>query len=103
MKLFWDDLRSVVFAFPIVFFVGLIWICIYIVHLAGHIDDKNLHHADRFDWLYRIVFSVTVIAIVVRTVFIQIFPPWPIVTICIISGVLALITPKIVDNNNDEF
>jgi hypothetical protein len=103
MQLFWSDLTSWVFAFPIVFFTGLIWICAYIVHLAGKIDDKNLHHADRFDWLYKLVFTITVVAIVVRTVFIYLFPPWPIVAICIISGVMALLTPRIVDNNNDEF
>jgi len=103
MRLFWNDFLSWRFAFPIVFFVGLIWICAYIVNLAGHIDDKNLHHADRFDWLYKIVFTITVLAIILRGVLGQLFADPIIAIICIISGLLALFTPKIIDNNNDEF
>jgi len=107
MSLFWDDLKSfisVVFFFPIVFFVGLLWICIYIVNLAGHIDDKDLHHADRYDWLYKIVFITTVMSMVCRSfIFYGLNVPAVITTICVISGLITLFTPKIMDNNNDEF
>ena len=103
MQMFLDDFLSIRFAFPIVFFAGLIWVCIYIVNLAGHIDDKNLHHADRFDWLYKIVFILTVLSIVVRSILKDFGANWPIIVICIVSGILTLITPRIVDNNNNEF
>jgi len=102
MSLFLSDFLSWRFAFPVVFFAGLIWICIYIVNLAGHIDKKTLYNADRFHWLYKIVFTITVLAIVLRTLFILRIP-WPIVIICLISGVFTLFTPRIIDNNNDEF
>jgi len=102
MKLFLDDFLSVRFAFPVVFFAGLIWVCIHIVNLGGHMDKKTLYHADRFDWLYRLVFIVTVTATVVRS-FLTLRIPWVIIVICIISGLMTLLTPRIVDNNNDEF
>jgi len=103
MKLFWTDFISWRFAFPVLFFAGLAWICVYIINLAGHIDDKDLHHADRLDWLYKLVFFLTVTALVVRSILGNLFVPGPIVIICILSGVITLFIPKIVDNNNDEF
>lgn len=103
MELFWDDIKKFN-PFPIVFFAGLIWVCIYIVNLAGHIDDKDLHHSDKYDWLYKIVFITTVMSMVFRSfVFYSLNVPPAITTICIISGIITLLTPKIMDNNNDEF
>jgi len=103
MPLFWSDLKKLS-PFPAIFFLGLGWICVYIVNLAGHIDDKNLQHADRYDWLYKIIFTTTVMSLVFRSfVFASLSVPPAITTICIISGILTLLTPKILDYNNDEF
>jgi len=105
LKLFGDDFSKFwIRPFPIIFFAGLIWICVYIVNLAGKIDSKDLHHADRFDWLYRLVFIITILSMIFRTfVFANLSMPWEIITLCAISGVATLCTPRIVDNNNDEF
>ena len=101
--LFEEDLKNFS-PFPIVFLAGLIWICIYVVNLAGHIDDRDLYLADRHDMLYKVVFIVTVMSMVFRCfIFSNLKVPEPIAAICIISGVITMFTPKIVDNNNEEF
>lgn len=103
MGLFWDDLMRLS-PFPVVFFAGLVWICLYIVNLAGHIDDQDLYHADRHDLIYKIVFIVTVMSMVFRCfVFASLAVPREITIICIVSGIITMFTPKIVDNNNEEF
>ena len=102
LNLFWSDLKKFN-PFPVVFFAGLLWTCIYVVNLAGHIDNKDIHHADRYDWLYKIVFTVTVMSVVLRTFLGSLNVPPAITIICIISGVMTLLTPKLLDNNNDEF
>ena len=105
MKSFGEDLKNFN-PFPIIFFVGIIWICIYISNLVGKIEDKNLYLADRFDWLYKLVFTITILSMIVRSFFFikpYLAVPTEIIILCIISGVLTLLTPKIVDNNNEEF
>lgn len=103
LTLFEEDLKNFS-PFPIVFLAGLVWICIYVVNLAGHIDDKDLYLADKYDMLYKVVFIVTVMSMVFRCfVFSNLKVPEPIAAICIISGVITMFTPKIVDNNNEEF
>jgi len=92
--------------FPYVFFAGLIWVCIYMANLISKIEDKNLYLADRYEWVYKIVFTVTILAIIVRCFFFlkPFFAiPVEIVVLCVVSGVLTLITPKIIDNNNNDF
>ena len=92
--------------FPIVFFAGLAWVCGYIANLVGKIEDRNLYLADRFDWLYKIIFTITILATVVRS-FLFAKPylnvPTVIVTLFVVSGIITLLTPKIIDNNNEEF
>ena len=105
MEMFADDLKNFN-PFPIIFFAGIIWVCIYISNLVGKIEDKNLYLADRFDWLYKLVFTITILSMVVRSFLFA--EPYlavqtEIVILCIISGILTLMTPKIVDNNNEEF
>ena len=91
--------------FPVLFFAGLLWISGYIINLVIKIEDKNLHLADRLDWLYKIIFIVTIMAILVRSFFFiqPLSVPIEIVVICILSGIMTLLTPRIVDNNNEEF
>lgn len=104
IQLFWDDLRAFN-PFPIVFFVGIILIWIYLGFLIGRADDKKFYLADRFDIWYRIIFSTVLIAIGVRSFFAYPYlnVPISIIIICIISGLVTWLTPRIVDNNNSEF
>jgi len=103
LTLFEEDLQSLN-PFPLVFLAGLVWVIIYVINLAGHIDDQDLHLADRHDLLYKIVFIVTVMSMVFRCfVFSNLNVPEAITAICLLSGVITLFTPKIVDNNNEEF
>jgi len=111
IDIFWDDLISFS-PFPIIFFSGIIWIVAYIINLITKIENKDLHHADRFDWLYKLVFTIVVLAMVLRsflftltvlsvTTFPEILISAPI--IAIISGVITLLTPRIIDNANEDF
>jgi hypothetical protein len=104
MDLFWSDLKNWI-PFPIVFFAGLIWVCIYIGNLVAHIESRNLYLSDRYDWLYKIVFTVIILSMVVRSFFAKPYLQVPemIIVLCIISGIITYLTPKIVDNSNDDF
>lgn len=105
LDLFEKDFKA--FApFPFVFFAGIIWICAYIANLVGHMEDKNLHLADRFDWLYKVVSTIVIVAIIVRCFFFEkpyLSVPVIIITLCVISAAMTFLTPKIIDNDNDEF
>ena len=102
--MFLSDLKHYNF-FPIVFFAGIILICLYIANLVGHIESKELYKADRYDLWYRIVFTITLLSLVIRSFF---APPYlnvpiPIVCLAVASGLITWLTPKIVDNDNNEF
>jgi tryptophan-rich sensory protein len=101
--LFEEDLQNLN-PFPLVFLAGLVWVVIYVINLAGHMDDKDLYNADRYDLLYKIVFIVTVMSMVFRCfVFSNLNVPEAITIICLLSGIITMFTPKIVDYNNEEF
>jgi len=105
ISLFVGDFKSFN-PFPLVFFAGLIWVCVYIANLLSKIEDKNLYLADRHDWLYKLIFTVTILSVIIRSfIFEQPYLSVPtfIVSLFIISGILTLLTPNIIDNNNDDF
>lgn len=104
MEMFWNDLKSFN-PFPIIFFAGLIFVCTYISILVGHINSKELFKAERLDLVYRIVFSITLIALVIRSFFAKPYlnVPIHIVVLAVVSGIITWITPRIVDNNNSDF
>ena len=92
--------------FPVIFFAGIIFVCVHISILIAKIEDKNLYLADRFDWLYKLIFTITILSMIVRGfVFAQPYLNIStfIVTLCAVSGVVTLLTPRIVDNDNKEF
>ena len=102
--MFWDDIKGGN-PFPVVFFSGLILVCAYIINLVGHMDSEELYLADRFDLVYKIVFTITILSMALRAILSEPYlnVPVTIMVVCIFSGILTLVTPKIVDNNNDEF
>ena len=114
IELFVDDLRAFN-PFPVIFFAGLVFVIVYIVNLTIKIEDNNLYLADRLNWLYKAVFTITILAMIVRILFaeelyrsmLNLTLSFNILTfavaLCVASGVVTLLTPKIVDNDNDEF
>ena len=110
MKMFLSDLKSYMAFFPILFFLGILMIFFYISLLVGKLENKKLSHADRFDIPYRIVFTCTLLMLVLRS-FLGDFNgegtilnvPIIIIVLAIASGLVTWMTPKIKDNDNNDF
>ena len=104
IEMFWESLKSFS-PFPFIFVGGSLYISVYLANLVGHIEDKNLYLADRHDKIFKAVFVITIMSMVLQS-FLYASPltvPVVITVMCILSGVAVLFTPKIIDNNNDEF
>lgn len=102
MEMFLEDLMNFN-PFCFLFFAGVIVVCIYGANLAGHIEDDNVYLADRYDWVYKLVVTVLVVSTLLRRFLYNLSVPVIITVLFIFSGLLVLIIPKIVDNNNEEF
>ena len=104
IDMFWNDIKKFS-PFPVIFFAGVIFICIYIGNLVGHIESKELHKADRFDLLYRIIFTITLLSMVIRSFFAKPYLNVPTLIVClaVTIGILTWLAPKIIDNDNTEF
>jgi hypothetical protein len=116
--MFWRDLKSYMFFSPLIMFCGVAFTCFYMFELSTHIGDKTAHFADRFDLPYKIIFSVTLITLLVRS-FIGDFMfvpehaddptprllsvPLEIALFAIFAAIATWCIPKIKDNNNKEF
>ena len=98
----WDDLKHFN-PFPIIFLAGIVFICAYIINLLVHIENKELYKADRFDLLYRIIFTITLLSMVIRVYLVKLSVPTLIVCLAVISGLLTWLAPQIIDNDNTEF
>ena len=108
---FWQNMEGIledmlnVALFPFVFFAGIIWIGGYIINLISKIESKKLYQADRLNTLYKIIFTIVVLSVVIRSFFFT-FPYLSVsieIVFFVISGIITLFTPRIIDNNNDEF
>jgi len=112
--MFWSDLTSYLFFFPVLYFAGVVLVCLYIAVLVGKLESRQLAHADRWDFWYRIVFTVTLIILILRS-FLGDFKSAGsllnyhnaasivIIVLAFVSGLVTWLTPKIKDNNNNEF
>jgi len=106
LSTFLDDITSYMAFFPIIFFTGVILICIYIAVLVGTLDNKNAHLGDRYDLSYRIVFTITLLALTLRSFFAKpmlLNVPIPIIALAIFSGIITWALPKIRDNDSADF
>ena len=95
---------------PILFFAGLLFVCYYIVTLVSKLEAGDIPQADRLDLPYRIIFSITLIVLVVRSFLgdfmgegTRLNVPISIIILAIISGLVTWLTPKIKDNDNPDF
>jgi membrane-associated HD superfamily phosphohydrolase len=106
MKLFGEDFTSWRAFFPVIYFLGIIFICIYIANLVGHIESKKLHRADKLDILYRVVFTIVLLSMIIRILADSELTsrfPYTVVSVAALSGIIMWATPKITDNDNTEF
>ena len=108
--MFRHDITSYMAFCPILFFAGIIFVCFCITTLVTELENGKLSHADRLDLPYKIIFSLTLIILVVRS-FLGDFMgegtmlnvPVAIIVIAIISGLVTWCTPKLIDNDNPDF
>jgi hypothetical protein len=100
---FVEDFKSVRILFPLVFITGIVFIIWYIAQLVGRIESKTLWRADRFYFIYQIVFTATMLSIVCRSFFAELRTDKFVVITLILVSIATLCTPPIQDNNNEEF
>jgi len=124
LGMFYRDLISYMIVFPIVLLLGISFVCFYIIALVVRLEIKAIVHADKYDLLYKIIFSMTFIALVFRSwlgdfmwdgicsclpdALCYCAPPQLSVAIsmtilAMLSGLMTWFTPKIKDNDNTDF
>jgi O-antigen/teichoic acid export membrane protein len=108
--MFGRDFTSYMAFMPVLFFAGVLYVCFYIIMLVGSLENNSTRNADRYDLAYRIVFSVTLFVLIIRS-FLGDFMgegttlnvSYEIIIVAIVSGIATWLTPKIKDNDNTEF
>ena len=88
---------------PILFFLALLAVLAYIGFLAGRIEDKRLFLADKFDVWYKIIFSLVLIYINIRSVIVNLEVPALILVLSVASGLVTWFTPRLQMHDNQEF
>ncbi|MDR0384283.1 MAG: hypothetical protein LBH47_03115 [Christensenellaceae bacterium] len=89
--------------FEFVFFAGLIFIIYYITNMVSKFDDDMLWKADRLYTVYQLAFVAVLLSVLFRCFFVNMTAPNFIAYIMMFSGVVTLLTPQIIDNDNEDF
>lgn len=91
--------------FPLILLGGLSFVIGYIAFLISRLWDNTVFRADRLDILYKIIFSIVLISICIRSLFIEPYLNVPVhlIILSVVSGIATWVTPRIVDNNSEEF
>ena len=89
--------------FPIVFIFGVAFIVTYVTNMVIRFESKTVWKADRMYVVYQIVYVAVMAVVIWRWFLVSLTNPLYPSIILIIAGIITLLTPKIVDNNNDEF
>ena len=89
----------------IIFFLGNILVAAYVILLMIKLSSNDSERVDRLDLPYRIVFSITLIAMGFYSFFTYpyVAVPLGVMTLGILSGFIMWATPKIIDNDNEVF
>ena len=89
--------------FPILLMLGISFVVYYVGNMILRVQAKQVWKADRLFILYQMVFTGLLLITIWRWFLLDftnaVFPS----VIMIVSGVLNLCTPKIIDNNNQDF
>ena len=89
--------------FPILFILGCSFVIYYVGNMIIRIEAKQVWKADRLFALYQIAFTGLLIITIWRWFLLDLSNALLPSVIMVISGILNLCTPKIVDNNNQDF
>ena len=89
--------------FPVLLMLGFSFVIYYVGNMILRVQAKQMWKADRMFILYQVVFTGLMLITIWRWFLVDfsnaVFPS----VIMIISGTLNLCTPKIIDNNNQDF
>ena len=89
--------------FPVLLMLGFSFVIYYVGNMILRVQAKQIWKADQMFILYQVVFTGLLLITIWRWFLVDfsnaMFPS----VIMIISGTLNLCTPKIIDNNNQDF
>ncbi len=89
--------------FPILLILGFCFVIYYVGNMIIRVESKQIWKADNMFILYQIVFTCLLLVTIWRWFLVNLSNALLPSIIMIISGILNLCTPKIVDNNNQDF
>ena len=104
MGLLWDDI-TVGNITPIFFVAGVVCVCLYIGFIVSRFEDGKFHRAERWDLIYKIIFSLTMVYIAIRAIFIEPFVGVPVgaLSAAVVIGILNWFIPAISIQDDTEF
>ena len=89
--------------FPFLLILGFCFVIYYVGNMIVRVEAKQIWKADNLFILYQVVFTGLLLVTIWRWFLLDLsnalFPS----VIMIVSGTLNLCTPKIIDNNNQDF
>ncbi|MCQ2381867.1 MAG: hypothetical protein MJ054_01035 [Clostridia bacterium] len=89
--------------FPVLLILGFCFVVYYVGNMIIRVETKQIWKADNLFILYHIVFTFLLLVTIWRWFLLDLSNAvWPSV-IMIISGLINLCTPKIIDNDNQDF
>jgi len=93
------------FAFLGIFGIGILFVCFYIGYQVSRIEDKNYHRSERFDLIYKIVFTCLVLYIAIRAIFVEPFIGVPTIALglAVTVGFINWFIPPIITYDDDTF
>ena len=89
--------------FPIALILGFCFVIYYVGNMIIRIEAKQIWKADNLFLLYKIVFTSLLLVTIWRWFLLDLTNALVPSIIMITSGTLNLCTPKIIDNNNQDF
>lgn len=89
--------------FPILLMLGFSFIVYYVGNMIIRVETKKIWKADNMFILYQIVFTGLLLVTIWRWFLVDLTNAKLPSIIMILSGILNLCTPKIVDNDNRDF
>ena len=89
--------------FPILLMLGFSFVVYYVGNMIVRVETKQIWKADNMFILYQIVFNGLLLITIWRWFLLNLSNAMIPSMIMILSGILNLCTPKIVDNNNQDF
>lgn len=101
---FWSDIASFNPA-PFFFFAGVIFVCYYIGYLVSRLEDQQFHRSEKYDKVYKLIFSFTLAYIAIRAIFIEPFVGVPTYSLsaAVVIGVLNWFIPAIIVHDSEDF